>query len=303
MLLIKGLDLGNGFCKYGVNERFASKVKKGKLVKIASGKTNNEVHEVVYEGKNWIVGDGNAFIGRERYFTKEYEIAFLTAIALSNKEKRNPVDVKGVIGIPYEHHNADAEKVQNYLNKLGVKKITVDGVDHIIDMKDITVFVEGALPIKDNDDGHIITIDVGTGTINIVEWKDQVAIESHTENGSFNTMYKQLSSYLNNEYGTSLNPKKCEELIKKPVLIKSDGEKIDIKEDVDTFLEGSISNVLSYTKHIDFEGAEKIKVFGGGAAETYSIWKKHFKKAELVDNYQYTNQEIYQAVADTIYEE
>lgn len=304
MILIKGLDIGNGFCKYGASERFASKVKKGKLVKVASGvKMASEVHEVIYDNETFIVGDGNSFIGRERYFTKEYEVAFLTAIALSNKQKRNPVEVYGVVGVPFEHHNTDAEKIQEHLNGLGVKKITVDGVEHIIDIKEITVFVEGALPIKNNDDGHIITIDVGMGTVNIIEWEGQVAKESHTENGSFNVMYKELSSYLNDEHGTSLNPVKCEKLISKPILTKVDGTKVDISKDVDQFLKGAISNILSYTKHIDFEGADSIEVFGGGSIDTFYIWKDYFPKAEAVENSQYINQEIYQAVAEAIYEE
>ena len=37
MILIKGLDIGNGFCKYEGGKRFASKVRKGRLTKVASG--------------------------------------------------------------------------------------------------------------------------------------------------------------------------------------------------------------------------------------------------------------------------
>lgn len=302
MILIKGLDIGNGFCKYEGGKRFASKVRKGRLTKVASGiKTANEVHEVIYEGEHYIVGEGNSFIGRERYFTKEYEIAFLTAIALSNKKKRNPVEVSAVIGVPFEHHNSDAVEIQEHLMGLEVKKITVDGVEHIIDIKEITVFVEGALPIKDNDDSHIITIDVGMGTVNIVEWEGQSAKNPYTNNGSFNMMYQELCSFLNDKYGTSLNPDMCEKFISKPELITREG-KFDISEDVDKLLRGTISNMISFTKKIDFDGAERIEVFGGGSIDTFHIWKKHFPKATLVPNSQYINQEIYQAVADTIYE-
>lgn len=302
MILIKGLDIGNGFCKYEMGKRFASKVRKGKLTKVASGiKIANEVHEIIYEDEHYIVGDGNSFIGRERYFTKEYEIAFLTAIALSNKEKKNPVEVHAVIGVPFEHHNSDAVKIQEHLNALGVKKITVDGIDHIIDIKEITVFVEGALPIKDNDDSHIITIDVGMGTVNIVEWEGQTAKNPYTNNGSFNIMYQELSSFLNDKHGTSLNPDMCEKFISKPTLNTKHGT-VDISEDVERLLVGTISNMISFTKKIDFEGADKIEVFGGGSIDTFHIWKEHFPKATLVPNSQYINQEIYQAVAESIYE-
>lgn len=304
MILVKGLDIGNGFSKYGEGKRFASKVRKGKLTKVASVvKTASEVHEVTYEDETYIVGEGNSFIGRERYFTKDYEIAFLTAVALSNKKKRNPVEVYAVIGVPFEHHNKDAQKIQEHLNSLGVKKIIVDGIEHIIDIKEITVFVEGALPIKDNDDSHIVTIDVGMGTVNIVEWEGQVARNPYTNNGSFNTMYKELSSYLNDTYGTSLNPDKCEKLISKPTLQTVTGEKKDISKDVEEFLRGTISNMLSYTKAIDFEGADRIEVFGGGSIDTFHIWQDYFPKATLVPNGQYINQSIYQAVAESIYEE
>lgn len=302
MMLIKGLDIGNGFCKYNTGLRFASKVRKGQLTKAVAGiKAIKEVHEVIYEGQNWVVGEGNSFIGRQRYFTKEFEISFLTAIALSNTNKNNPVEVYAVIGIPFEHHNKDAEKIQEHLNSLGVKKITVDGIDHIIDIKQVTVFVEGALPIKAADNDHIITIDIGMGTINIIEWEEQAALRGYTNNGSFNNMYQELASFLNGEYGTSLNPERCEKLVSKPKLNTLTGS-IDITEDVNRLMRGTISNILSYSKKIDFDGADKIQIFGGGAIDTFKVWKEYFPKAELIEETQYTNQQIYQAVAEAIYE-
>lgn len=300
MILRLGIDLGNGFCKYGVGERFASKVKQGELLKLSTSvKSASELHEVVYEDETYIVGEGASFIDEDRYFTKSYEIALLTAIALSNKKKYHPVEAHVVVGVPVEHYNRHAEKIEEHLNKLGSKHIVVDGVHHLIEVKSVTVFIEGALPIRDNDNSHTITIDVGTGTINIIEWNEQSIVNKYTNDVAFNWVFTRIREVIDQKYGMKYSPEECSKFIQNPVINTKTG-KVNISEDVSTILEEIIGNMLSYTKHINFNGADAIKVFGGGAIDTFKVWKKYFPKAELIDNSQYINQTIYKAVVEAL---
>lgn len=297
-----GIDLGNGFTKYGEGLKFASKVKKGSLSNIAGIKKTSEVHGVTYKEEDWIVGEGNSFIGAERYFEESYEMALLTAIALATSKRRNPVEINLVLGVPVEHYDELADKIQEHYENLGIKQITVDGKLHIIDIKSVGVFIEGALPIKDNDDTHMITIDVGAGTINIIEWEEQEIVNKYTNNGSFNDMYVEISSYLNAKHKTRLNPDKVEKLMGETTMETLKGDTVDITDMYD-IVRATIGNVLSYTVKFDFAGAKKIYVFGGGAKETFKFWKEKLPKAEIVEDYQFVNQGVYQAVAETISDE
>lgn len=297
-----GIDLGNGFTKYGVDLKFASKVKRGSLSKIAGVRNAAEVHEIVYDEETWVVGEGDSFIGADRYFDKPYEIALMTAIALATTKRRNPVEVNLVIGVPVEHYDELAEDVQNYIENIGLKQITVDGKLHIIDIKSASVFIEGALPIKDNDDTHMITIDVGAGTINIIEWEEQEVVHKYTNNGSFNTMYSDIASYLNGKHKTRLNPSKVQKLMGESTMDLKTGETVDITDMYD-IVKTTIGDILSYLTRFDFDGCKEIKVFGGGAKDTFQFWKAKLPKAEMMDKFQFINQEVYQIVAETLSDE
>lgn len=297
-----GIDLGNGFAKYSLGKKFASKIRKGSLSKVAGVKTSDEVHEVVYEGEKWVVGEGTSFIGQDRYFGKNYEIALLTAIALASKKKRNPVEANIVVGVPVDHYNNMAEKVGEHIENTGVKEITVDGRLYIVDIKSGNVFIEGALPIKDNDDSHIITIDVGAGTVNIIEWEEQTMVKHYTNNGSFNEMYFNIAQFLNGKHSTRLNPEMVQNLIGKETMETRTGT-VEIASDIQEIINNTIENILSYTTGFNFEGCKKVKVFGGGAFQTFKAWKKFIPKAEHVEDCQFVNQQVYETVAEAINEE
>ena len=304
MIIKKGLDIGNGYCKYGVGNRFASKIRQGTLQK-ANGyniKHKDEVHEVIYKGASYVVGEGHSFISEDRYFTEEYKIALLTATALATPVAKNPLEANLVVGIPVDHYNNQADDVESYLNSLGVEEITVDGKHYIIDFKNMKVFIEGALPIRDNDDRHIITIDVGMGTINIIEWREQEIANHYTNNGSMNKVYTNLTQLINEKHKTHLNPPDVERYISNPVMNTKTGQ-VSVEKEVDSAFDGLVYDLISFTKNIDYIGADAVHVFGGGAINTFKYWKKHFPKAELIENSQYINQEVYQAVAEALYED
>ena len=297
-----GLDLGNGFTKYGQGLKFASKVKKGSLSNIAGINKTSEVYGVTYNEEDWIVGEGNSFIGADRYFEEAYEMTLLTAVALATSKRRNPVEVNLLLGVPVEHYDELADKIQEHYENIGVKQIFVNDRLHIIDIKSVRVFIEGALPIKDNDDTHMITIDVGAGTINMIEWENQEIINKYTNNGSFNDMYAEISSYLNSKHKTRLNPDKVEKLMGESTMQNLKGETVDISDMYD-IVRATIGNILSYTVKFDVAGCKKIKVFGGGAKETFKYWQEKLPKAEMVEDFQFVNQQVYQAVAESLSDE
>lgn len=303
MLIRKGIDLGNGYCKYGVGKRFASKVRQGTLQKAGNSiKQKAEVHEVVYKENSYVIGEGSSFISEERYYSDSYKISLLTAIALSSGKKSGTIEVNLVVGIPVDHYNSIGQEVEDYLNTWGVEEITVNGQAFTIIVKEVTVFIEGAYPVLKGDDRRIITIDVGMGTVNIIEWKEQEIVDCYTNNGSFNEMYQDLAKLWNHKHKTKLNPPDVEKYIKKPELNTKTGT-VNVEQDIEGAFSGMVSDLISFTPNIDYIGADAVKVFGGGAIDTFRFWKKAFPKAELVDNSQYINQEVYEAVAVSLDDE
>lgn len=295
----KGIDLGNGYCKYD-GGRFASKVKNGSISKL--GKRRKEIHQVIYNKKEYIVGDGSSFTGKDRYYTEEYEIAFLTAIALSSGNKKATIQANVVVGLPVDHYKKMSDKVQEYLSNLGVKEITVDDVEYTIEIESVTAFIEGAYPIEAGDDSHMITIDVGAGTINVIEWENQAIINKFTFDRAFYEVHKQLAEFLNENYGIGILPEDAEKYVGKKVIDTEEGEVEvpEIGEIVGNFISG-VATTIENSFHT--KTCKSIKVFGGGAKDTFPHWKKKFAKAELLKDSQYINQKVYEAVAVTLEEE
>lgn len=299
-----GIDLGNGYTKIGNNTRFASKVMKGKMSKLnQSIKHNKEQYEIILDGETWVIGKGNSYIGSFRYFTKEYKMSLLTAIALSTGLVDGGfADVGLVLGVPVADYNNLSEKIKAEVLGYGTQNITVAGKHFTINICDVTIFVEGALPIKDNDNSHVITVDIGEGTVNMIEWKNQEMVNKATKTGSFKEMYSEIATYLKDEFGEDVAIEDVRELMGKITMNTLDGKQVNITGMYD-IVRGTINELVSTTAQgFNFGRADKVKIFGGGAEDTFKYWKELIPKAELVENFQYVNQEVYQAVAEVIYE-
>lgn len=294
-----GIDVGNGFTKFK-GDRFASRVKLGSLS--ALGNKRKEAHTVILNDKEYIVGVGGTFTGHDRYFTEEYKLALLTAIALSSGKRRKTIEANIVVGLPVDYHKSLSDKLEKHLKDLDIQEIKVDGTKYTIEIKNATVFLEGALPILEGDDSHMITIDVGAGTINVIEWEEQTIINKFTFNKAFYALNKDIAEFLNVKFGLDLLPEDAERYIGKSVIDTEDGETEvpELEEMVSNFI-ADIATTVRNNFHV--KTCKKIKVLGGGAKNTFQFWQEQFKKAELVKDSQFINQKVYQAVAESIYEE
>lgn len=296
-----GIDVGNGYTKYN-GGNFASKVKNGSISGI--GTKRKGVHQVEYKGKQYMVGTGSTFTGKDRYFTEEYEMCLLTGIALSTgKKRKTTINCENVVvGLPIDYYKNLSGKVESYLNGLGVNEIVVDGVHFTIGIESVTVFIEGAYPIATADDRHMITIDVGAGTINVIEWENQAIINKFTFDKAFYEVHKQIAEFLNENYNLGLTPADAERYVGATEVDTEDGvEQVpELDEIVGKFI-SEVATVIENSFHT--KTCKEIPVFGGGAKDTFKFWQKHFKKAVFIEDAQHVNQRVYQAVADSIGEE
>lgn len=295
-----GIDIGTRYVKY-MGGKFLSSIEVGYLRNCKEG-----VHTIKFEDVNYIVGmpSGNLVIEENRYFSGSYLILLLTAIAFSSKNKAGIIEADVVLGVPVEHHAELAEEIKAHYENIGVKEITVDGKLHIIDIKSVNVFVEGALPILNNDDEKILVIDVGASKISIILWENQRIIYNYIFHESFYSLYMNIVIILNRKYGIKARIQEIEQYIDvKTIEIKG---KIVIVPEMQIMLENFIMECAGYiqmNKKFEAIACKKILIIGGGAEKTFKYFKKAFPKAEMVEDYQFVNQQVYQAVAETLSDE
>ncbi|MGN2371442.1 ParM/StbA family protein [Clostridium botulinum] len=288
-----GIDLGNGYVKFK-GKKFASRVRMGRLANF--GEKNEEIHEVKYNKASYVIGEGQFFITDDRYFTNDYKLCLLTAIALSSDEIVIEADV--CVGLPVMKYMSDIkQKVEEHLRDLGVQKITVNGIEKVINIKSVTVFVESALVVKDRSQGNEITIDIGAGTVNIIQWEDQVPKNFDTKNKSFYNLYNKIAKYLRDCERGDVSTEYIEKTLGQNEII-IDQKSVDIR-DTHMIIEQHVRELASeITTAFDVSRALKVRLMGGGALPTYKYWKNIIPTIELVDNGQFINSEIYEKVLE-----
>lgn len=300
----KGIDIGNGYTKFGDEAKFASRVKVGEKPKF--GKQKKDVHYVSYEGIDYVVGEGSIFTGDDRYFSKEYELCLLTAIALSNP-KEDFIEAKLVIGLPETKHNLISESLKKHILGFKQKQLTVNDVKYTIRIDNVIVFLEGAYPILKEDERNVIIIDNGAGTINVSQWSELAHLDGTTYKESMYKMYAEIAKYLNTNEGTEYKPTDIEKIFNKKTITVNQKE-VDISY-IRTIIANNIKDIASYIKN-DFavKDAEKIFLIGGGGADTINYWQEEFKVngdpiIELVEDNQFINQKVYQMIANEEFED
>ncbi len=287
-----GIDLGNGYVKLK-NKKFASRVKVGRLATF--GERRSDVFEVIYDGVYYTVGEGQVFTTDERYFTDDYKICLLTAIAESTNE--DVIEAEICVGMPVSSFMSNKRgEVEKYLNNLGVQKIILNGVEKIINIKKAIVFVEGAYVIESKDKENVITIDIGAGTVNIIQWENQVPVEFDTKYKSFYNLYSKIAKHLKDTNRGVVSPAYIEENLGAESIIINQIN-VDIK-DTHKIIEKHIIELASEINgYFNVSQASKIQILGGGAFPTFKYWKNIYKDGcELIADSQFVNSKIYEKV-------
>lgn len=292
-----GGDIGHGYVKT-IKTMFPSKVKVGK--NLGFGKKKKDTYEVELGGQVYTVGDGALFTGDNRYFTIEYKVALLTAIALNNPEE-DFIDTVVVIGTPITRHNRLASKIAEYYTGMQ-ETMVIEGREVTIRINDLHVFIEGAYPVLTGEDGRVITIDMGAGTINVTEFVDGSPEKYTTYPDAMYKMYEEIATYLNVTKGGDFKPTDIEPILNRKT-ISINQEKVDIT-DIRPIIASHIGEMASLISNTFSVGrADSIYLIGGGSMDTYNYWKKVMPTAILVEDSQNINCRVFNMMAMTIAEQ
>jgi plasmid segregation protein ParM len=291
-MLYKGVDLGNGYVKFD-SKKFASRVKVGEAYKF--GKQKKDVYEVSYEGVTYTVGEGSIFTGENRYYSKEYKLCLLTAIALSYPNE-DFIEVSICVGLPEKKHKIHGEKLTKHIKDLGQQQIRVNEKDYVIRINDAIVFIEAAYPILAEEEGKVVVIDQGAGTVNVTQWEDLSIVHSSTYTDSMYKMYADIANYLNSNKGSDFKPTDIEKLLNKKSTTIG-GKETDIT-DIRPIIQNYITEISSFINNdFDVNTAEKLYLMGGGGMDLISYWQKQYPNIELVPDGQTINSKVYEMVA------
>ena len=290
-----GIDVGNGYTKYN-RGKFASRVDIGTLEE-----PFGEVHSVVFRGINYIVGstNGASILTEDKYFTDNYLMLLLTGIALSEGNTSGSIEASVTIGVPatqYKKEKRDA--IKEHLK--GVHEtIIVDGRKFEIFIKDIEVGMEGSLVFKTNATGKTLVIDIGAGTVNAVLWEGKRKKFEDTINKSFYALLTEMSGILKKKYDFNVEAEKVEGYVgAKSIKIKGSMKEVpELQMLLSNFVESCAGTIQRNTK-FEWESVDSIEIMGGGAECTFKLFKdKYFKHANLVEDGQFINQQVYELIS------
>lgn len=292
-----GGDIGHGYVKTKM-VMFPSKVKVGK--NLGFGKKKKDTYETLLDGQLYTVGDGAMFTGDNRYFTVEYKVALLTAIALNNPQE-DFIDTLVVIGTPITRHARLASKIAEYYTGMQ-ETIIVEGREVTIRINDLHVFIEGAYPVLTGELGRIVTIDMGAGTINVTEFVDGSPEKYTTYPDAMYKMYEEVATYLNVTKGGDFKPTDIEPILNRKT-ITINQQLVDIT-DIRPIIASHIGEMASLISNTFSLGrADHIYLIGGGSMDTYNYWKKVLPTAELIKDSQNINCKVFNMIAGEILEQ
>lgn len=298
-----GIDLGNGWTKFE-GMKFASAVGLGKLPKF--GERDPEVHQIKYDDMNYIVGriEDGSFLGDDRYTSENYKICLLTAIALASEKRGIEGKIKAEIcvGLPMNLYNeGKGDELAEHIKGYKTQTIEVNEKEYDIQIKSVVVFPEGALVIKDGDTGSVLTIDIGAGTVNVVEWERGRPKDFKTLETSMLNVYSRISNYLN-ELGISFETRQIEKLLYSGNRTLTVNQKeVDVTKQVDRIISTVVAKMVSEIRtHFAVKSISKIRLLGGGSYPTYNAWKEKFPTITLSNESQFVNSEIFDMIAKSV---
>lgn len=294
-----GIDIGNGYTKYK-GGKFLSSIDVGDI-----GIAEYNVHQVNFRGINYTLGNptGHLVVEKNKYFSDSYLILLLTSIALTKGVEATNISANVTLGLPpYQYEKISLDLIAHLTDTK--EKIVVDGTEYKIYLNKVEIFIEGALPLKENDDGKILIIDVGASIINVELWENQRLIYDYTFLESFHKLYLDMSGILNKKYGMKTLAQEVEQYVGVDI-IAIEGKITHVPEMKIMLNMFVMSCVGLIQNNPNFQSCtcDKLIIIGGGAKKTFSYFKKSFPHAETIKDSQHVNQKVYEAVANTLFED
>lgn len=294
-----GVDYGNCNLKTSEGIIFPSKVK-------VSENLFNADCEVIFEGKKYIVGEGEYDTTLDKTEKENFLPVVCAALGLSTRENI----IKVVLGLPINQFKSKKEQLLETISNNKVLKFILNGDQREIIIEEATVYPEGiatyyslgSLLRQDLKDKEIIILDIGGRTTDIALLKSgKRAISKSTSlNVGMINIYSDLVNEINEKFTLGVTIEDAEGIIKKGLEV--DGEKIDT-----SFMKDIIKNNIDKVfKELNINypvRTSPILVTGGGGEAFFKSIKKRYPTAILVEDYMFSNAKGLKKVGEKLWED
>lgn len=234
--------------------------------------------KVKYDNRDFSVGIGQSNVTKVKYFSENYKIMLLTAIAKATKEIN--IDVNVCVSIPASQYKDEAliSKIKSTVLNYGTQTIEVEGIVKNICIKKVGVWVESGIILIDparfkND--KVIIVDIGGGTIDSIEFNYGKRGKSDTVNNGIIRLKERVYDNFRADHPTNLGHDDIIELFQKVKESKEfyvNGENIPLTK-YRNMLENYIYEVFNYLELHYTLGGKKILFMGGGSLELEDFFK------------------------------
>lgn len=303
--LFLGVDVGNGYTN-ARDIKFKSRVQEVTKAQLElrmdsrnvkkSEKGLSETHYVVYNGKYYIVGEGEDFVIDGRHTSTSYLLCLLTAIAEVYKAHEY-IDLSVCVGLPADLFLSGDESLKEAMYKAYGGKtfdITVDGREVAIKMSEFNIYLEGAYPILVDDMREVVVIDMGMGTTNMLKYNNGELIDRATVPFGMRGLCVNMAKELNDK---KINRRVDWEDIdenfgKRSMMIGREGE-VDISFLDEHIVSYLTNNIKDYKERFNINNAKAVYIMGGGGLATAEYWKDVIGGVTLSENAQEVNSKVF----------
>jgi actin-like ATPase involved in cell morphogenesis len=207
-----------------------------------------------------------------------------------------------VIGMPPELFESELkEKVEKKLNTIGLKNITVNGINKTIRILKASVFEESAIVFrntKDYKNKRVLVIDLGGGTTDISQFKNLELEKSTTTKYGMLSLYENMKKAINTKHLAKLTSEDMIDLVNKDfATIHGKAKDISFTKDI---IQDHVMQIYNEVQNFDYDNSE-VLIIGGGALPLSDYIKKLLPYAEIPADSQFANALTYERVGEMIY--
>jgi plasmid segregation protein ParM len=279
--MIKGLDHGYHYTKD--NEL--------RIFKSAFTRTDtslSEQNKITIDGVDYYYGRGNTTANTDKIDSTINKVCTLANLSLTGSG-----EYYLVVGLPIEQYASYKDKFNQMIMSYNQSEVIFKGKQMNLQIKDITVFAQGAGVLFGYDlpDGLYIVLDVGSYTINVVQIEliNNIPhiVKFNTWYDGILTLYEKIVSETNRRYNTTLDLMDANRILSNGLNVN--GTKVDIKF-IDVIKQDYLDNILTkfkfaYPSYITIP----ILLGGGGGSLLQHMIENEFHNSILIPDSQFAN--------------
>lgn len=279
--MVKGQDHGYHFTKDNEMHIFKSAFTR-------TDTSLSEQNRITIDGINYYYGKGNTTANTDKIDSDINKVCTLANLSLSGSG-----EYFIVCGLPIEQYASQKDKFNQMLMSYNQCEVIFQGKLMNLQIKDVTVFAQGAGVLFGYDlpDGVYIILDVGSYTINIVQIElvnnQPHIIKFNTWYQGILTLYEKIVKETNRIYGTTLDIMDANRILSYGLSINGNKQDIkfinNIKQD---YLDGILTKFkLAYPSYM----ITPILLCGGGGSLLHQMIEQEFNNAILLPDSQFAN--------------